>query len=218
MSQWIEQRTRWMLGLVVAVALALGPTPAASQSARSGGADDSSTNGLGSDADVKVEGFLEAPPALTLPLPAGAPPVTALVSLGLPAIQVPFVITETTPVEVEDGLPPVTLVAGDRIEIEARLVGATFQATRVKIEDFPELELRGTAQGVPGAVALPLPPGVALDFTLVLGGSGLALPVRLTAAARLRDGSFVLQDGTLLEIEGVVRGFQIIIIETHRED
>jgi hypothetical protein len=71
---------------------------------------------------------------------------------------------------------------------------------------------------VPGAVALPLPPGTALDFTLVLGASGLTLPVRLTAATRLRDGSFLLQNSTLLEIEGVVRAFQIVITETHRED
>jgi hypothetical protein len=211
-----------MLGALVAAGLVLGPT-AATPSGRSDGADDGSGSSGGSDSDVsdsdvKVEGFLEAPAALTLPLPAGAPPVTALVSLGLPAIQIPFVITATTPVEVEDGLAPATVVAGDRIEIEARLAGGIFQATRVKIEDFPELELRGTAQGVPGAVTLPLPPGAALDFTLVLGTSGLALPVRLTAATRLRDGPFVLGNGTRMEIDGIVRGLQIVITETHRED
>jgi hypothetical protein len=58
-------------------------------------------------------------------------------------------ITPATQVEVEHALAPVTIADGDALEIEARLVGAVFEATRVEVDDFPELKLRGTVQGLP---------------------------------------------------------------------
>jgi Domain of unknown function (DUF5666) len=217
-------RTTWHRARTAAAALALGalallsPAPARAESG--------SSNGNGSNqsrSEIKLKGFVAvAPPGpggtLTLPLPAGAAPVVVTVSFGVPAVTVPVTITPATQVEVERALPPVTIADGDALEIEARLVGAVFEATRVELEDFPELELRGTVQGLPaGGVSLPLGPSATLDFTLFLGASGLTVPIRVTSVTRLEDGPFVLTDGALIDVEAVIRDSRIVATELELE-
>jgi Domain of unknown function (DUF5666) len=218
-------RTTLRRAHTAAAALLLGALALASSAparAESGSSDGDGGNGGGSE--IKLKGFVDvAPPGpggtLTLPLPPGAAPVVVTVSFGVPAVTIPVTITSATQVEVEHALAPVTIADGDALEIEARLVGAVFEATRVEVEDFPELELRGTVQGLPTeGVSLPLGPGATVDFTLLLGASGLTVPVRVTSGTRLEDGPFVLTNGALIEVEAVVRDFRIVATELEVED
>lgn len=162
-----------------------------------------------SDSELKLAGLADVPPtgpggALTLPLASGSPPVTLLVSLGEPAILVAVQITPSTAIEAESFLP-VTLVDGDRVKIEGLLTGGVLQATKLEIEDFPELQLPGTAQGLPASgVALPLPSGASVVFTLSLGSSG-SVPVRVTSSTRIDEGPGVLMNGASMQVEGILR-------------
>src|SRR5438552_8781096 len=90
------------------------------------------------DSALKIAGFADVPPAgpggrLALPLASGAPPVTSKVQLGNPAVQMPIQITSSTKIESETG-SPVTLTDGDRVKMDAVIVGAVLRATKLKLE------------------------------------------------------------------------------------
>jgi hypothetical protein len=166
------------------------------------------------EADVNLKGSVEILPAgpggtLVLPLPPGAAPVTIQVLLGSPALQLAIVVTANTFAEPS----PLTLVDGDSVKIAGRLAGGAIVATEIEREDFPEIRLRGIAQGLPGSGALPLPPGVVVDFVIALGVPGGDIPVRLTSAARLEHGPFVLANGSPIEIEGRLQEGRVRITE-----
>lgn len=173
------------------------------------------------DEEVELQGIVDVLPQgpggmLTLPLPAGSPNVTVLLEVGIPAVAIPFTITPSTGIDVEEGSSPVTLVDGDRVTLDAMIVGGTLFAIDLEVNAFPELELRGTAGGLPASgVALPLPQNSPpVDFTLDLGVAGVGpLPVRVTSDTQVEGSAFTLKNGDPIEIEGLVRDFVIAITE-----
>jgi hypothetical protein len=175
------------------------------------------------DSEIKLQGFVDVLPAgpggsLTLPLAPGSSPVIVILSLGIPSVQLEVTITPSTQIEVEEGGLPVTLTDGNLVQLEAVVGSGIIQVTKLEIEEFPEVDLRGTAQGLPpGGVSLPLSPGSTIDFTLSLGVPGGDLPVRLTSDTQIEGGPFLLTNGSAIEVEGVVRDFTIVITEIERD-
>ncbi len=173
------------------------------------------------DSEVKLSGFVDVPPAgpggsLTLPLPEGASPVTVFLSIGIPTVVIPVIITPQTEIEAEEG-SSVTIVDGDRLEIEAMVVSTSIFALEVEVEPFPELELICVTEGLPpGGVPLPLAPGTTLNFTCDF--AGFDLPVRLTSAAKVEDAPFTLTNTLPIRIEGAVRDGAIVITELELVD
>ncbi len=181
-----------------------------------------SSGWVSEDTEIKLAGFADVPPAgaggtLTLPLAPGSLPVTLIVTFGIPSVQVAVMITPATAIKSESG-PPVTLADGDRVKIEAAVVNGSLQAVELELEAFPELELVGTAQGLPTAgVVLPLAPGTTVDFTLAFGVSGASLPIRLTADTKVEGGPVTLVNGVSVEVDAVVRGLRIVATELSLE-
>lgn len=176
----------------------------------------------GSDGELK--GLVDVPPlgvlgggTLLLPLPFGAAPVTVDVLLGIPAVRVPVVISPATQIETEEGIaPPVPLTDGDRIEVDFKIVGGNVIAEKLKVENFPEIEARGTVSEVPGgSLPLPLPLGASpVTVTFTLGASGVSLPVVITDGTKVENGGgFVLVNGALVEIEAISLNGQITVTE-----
>jgi hypothetical protein len=205
-----------VLGVLLLGALVVGPGVARADS-----------DGEGSDeiTHLSLEGFVDAPPSgaggsLPLPLAPGAPPVIVTLTFGVPAVQVLVTISPETRIRGETGLPtPITLVDGDRVKIDVRVVGNTLQARRLRLEEFPELKLRGLAQGIPGgSVPLPLAAGTVVDFNIALGGSTVTLPVRVTSFTKIEDGSFTLNNGDAVEVKALVNDFLIVATKIERED
>jgi hypothetical protein len=162
----------------------------------------------GADSDLKVSGAVVSGGPVTLPLAPGAPAVTLIVSLGLGTIQVPVSITPLTLIEAEEGVP-ITLVDGDRVEVEAVPGAGVLVASKVEVEDFPEVELRGVAQGLPpGGGSLPVAPGGTLDFALVL--IGVSVPVRVTGTTRVEAGLSILANGAVVKVEGSMRDGRVV--------
>lgn len=167
---------------------------------------------------LKLAGFADVPPdgaggTLTLPLPQGASPVTIHVTFGIPSVSIPVVITRTTQIEFDDGLP-VTLADGDRIKVEAVVNNGVIRAVKLEIDEFPDLELRGTASGLPAAgVSLPLAAGATVNFIVTLGSSDVDVPVRLTDKTKIRGGGFTLQNGDPVRVEAAVQNNAIVATE-----
>jgi hypothetical protein len=167
---------------------------------------------------LKLAGFVDVPPdgaggTLTLPLAQGASPVTIHVTFGVPGVSIPVEITRTTQIEFDDGLP-VTIGDGDRIRVEAVVNGGVIRAVKLEIDEFPDLELRGTASGLPaGGVNLPLAAGATVNFIVTLGSSDVDVPVRLTDKTRIRGGHFTLQNGDPVRVEAAVRNNAIVATE-----
>jgi hypothetical protein len=196
-----EMRRSWlppMTLLALALALVAPPTPARA------------------DEDIKIAGTLAAGGPVALPV-TGAP-VVLTIAIGVLGITLDVTVTSQTVPDAEEGLPRV-LNNGDRVEVEAVVgPGGTLQATEIEVEDFPELEFRGRAQGVPPAgIPLPLAAGTA-DFTLVL--LGFPLPMRLTTATIVDDvpAAFTLTNGGCVQAEGFVSGGVIQVSEIKAED
>lgn len=226
--RWRHQTTVALLALLFLGGLVVaGPgTPVAHGSdsqdcdhpaANPGDACDSaseSSHDLG-DSEIKLEGFVDvAPPGPggSLNLPVAAPVVVSL-SFGIPAVSVPIRITPTTAIESEKG-PLATLADGDRVKVKVRVVAGALEAVKLELEEFPELKLVGTAQGLPPlGLSLPLPPATTADFVLGLGASGVTLPIRLTSATKLEEGPFVLHNGDSVKIEALMQDFHIVATE-----
>ncbi len=165
---------------------------------------------------ASVQGVVDVEPfgaggALTLPLPPGSPPVIVNLSLGIPSIQILVTITSETDIDAEDGLP-ITVVDGDLVEIELKPGASGLVATELKVREFPELELEGTALGVPATgVSLPLPSGITIDFVISL--FGFELPLRVTGETQVKNGPLSLFNGVPIRIEGAIRDFVIVVTE-----
>ena len=172
----------------------------------------------GAASDVKVAGIVDVLPAgsggtLTLPLAPGAAPVDLLVSLGAPSLQVLVQITPATVITAESGLP-VTITDGDRVKAEAMVVGSVLRASKLEVEKFPEIELIGTAKGLPASgVTLPLPVGQTLDFVVSLSVSGADMSVRMTGATRVEHGPLTLVNGAVVQVESVLQNFHVVVTE-----
>ena len=165
----------------------------------------------GADSDIKVAGAVVSGGPVTLPLAPGASAVTLIVSMGLGTIQVPVSITPQTVIEAEEGVP-ITLVDGDRVEVEAVPGSGVLVASKLEVEDFPEVELRGVAQGLPsGGASLPVAPGGTLDFALVL--IGVSVPVRVTGTTRVEVGLSTLANGAVVKVEGSMRDGRVAATE-----
>ena len=167
---------------------------------------------------LKLAGFADVSPVgtggtLTLPLPQGASPVTIHITFGVPSVSIPVEITRTTQIEFDDGLP-VTLADGDRIRVEAVVNDGVIRAVKLEIEEFPDLELRGTASGLPAAgVSLPLATGATVNFIVTLGSSDVDVPVRLTDKTKVRGGDFTLHNGDPVRVEAAVKNNAIVATE-----
>ena len=60
------------------------------------------------------------------------------------------------------------------------IVDDVIRATKLELEEFPEIEVRGTASNLPaGGVTLPVPSGTTIHFTVTLV-AGVDVPVVLT--------------------------------------
>jgi hypothetical protein len=173
------------------------------------------------DAEMKLAGFADVPPSgaggtLSLPLAAGATPVTINLTFGVPSLKVPVEITHSTHVESETGLP-VAVTDGDRVTVEAIVVQGVLRASRLKVDEFPELELNGTVKGLPAAgVTLPLAAGATADLVVTLGTSGIDVPVRLTSKTKVHGQSLTIDNGDKVKIEAGVQNNLVVATEIKR--
>jgi hypothetical protein len=194
--------------LVAGVALVSGWTLCAA------GAADAST--------MELKGVIDVPPfgpggTLVLPLPSSAPPVTVLVSVGSPPVVVPVRIDASTSADTNDG-SALILTDGVAVEVYLQAQNDVFRAISIE-EDFPDdVLVRGTVEGLtPGAsVSLPLPLGGVADFLVRLEGApSVIVPVRIFSRSHVQF-SFVVQNGTLIEVEGLLRNGQILATDVVR--
>jgi hypothetical protein len=162
------------------------------------------------DDELKIAGFvagLGGP--LNLPV---AFPVTIQIQLGIPMVQIPVLITPSTAVKSETGQQ--VLTNGDRVKIEAVIAGGAINATELKLEAFPEIEVTGTASGLPPAgISLPLAPNalpVTFQLTLV---PGVTLTVVLNGNTKVEDEPLTLTNGAVVEIEAAVRNMMLVVTE-----
>lgn len=165
------------------------------------------------EGDIKIQGFAGVPgSSLTLPLPDGAAPVTVDVTFGVPSVTIPVQITSDTKIKGKSKSGAVVVTDGDAVKIKASLAGSVLRASRLELEDFPELELTGLVEGLPAAgVTLPLAAGATLDFIVALGASGVDVPVRVTSSTKLDEKPTTLSNGDLVRVEAVVRGGRIVV-------
>jgi hypothetical protein len=172
---------------------------------------------VSADAEIKLAGFADVPgTTLSLPLAPGATPVTVNLKFGVPNLTIPVEITHSTHVESETGLP-VTLTDGDRVTVEAVMVQGVLRASRLKVDEFPELELSGTAGGLPSAgVTLPLAAGATVDFIVTLGASGIDVPVRLTDKTKFHGPSLTIHNGDKVQVEAGVQNNLVVATELKR--
>ena len=167
--------------------------------------------------EMTLAGFADVPGStLQLPLAAGASPVVINVTFGIPSVTIPVQVTTATKVKSDFGLP-VTLIDGDRIQVDMRVVGNLLHADKIEVEAFPELELIGAAKGLPAAgVTLPLAAGATVDFAISLGASGVDVPVRLTANTKIKGHIEAIHNGDTLRLEAAVRDNKIVVTEINR--
>ena len=163
--------------------------------------------------DIKIRGFAGVPgTSLTLPLPSGAAPVIVEVTFGVPSVTIPVQVTSDTKITGKSRSGAVVVTDGDAVKVRAALVGNVLRASRLELEDFPELELTGLAKGLPAAGAtLPLAAGATLDCVVTLGASGVDVPVRLTSSTKLDEKPTTIHNGDLLRVEAAVRGGRIVV-------
>jgi hypothetical protein len=165
------------------------------------------------DAGLKIAGFVDVPGStLNLPLAHGDAPVTIQVKLGIPAVQIPIQITSSTAVVSETGRE-VTLTDGDRVKIKGMIVDNVIRATKLELEEFPEIEVRGTASSLPpaGGVTLPVPSGATIDVTVTLV-PGVDVTVVLTEHTKV-EGRHTLANGDIIRIDAVLKDTQLVATE-----
>ena len=171
------------------------------------------------DAELKLAGFADVPGSggtLSLPLPGGTSPVIINLTFGIPSVTIPVEITHATHIGSDVDLPA-ALTDGDRITVEAVVVQGVVRASRLQIDEFPELELAGTAKGLPAAgVTVPLASGATADFIVTLGASGVDVPVRLTAHTKVKGAPFTIFDGNKVQVEAGIQNNAIIATEIRR--
>ena len=173
------------------------------------------------DAEMKLAGFADVPPSgdggtLSLPLAPGATPVTINLTFGVPSLKIPVEITHSTHVESETGLP-VALTDGDRVTVEAIVVQGVLRASRLKVDEFPELELNGTATGLPASgVTLPLAAGTTVDLIVTLGTSSIDVGVRLTSKTKIHPPSLTIENGDKVKVEAGVQNNLVVATEIKR--
>ena len=169
------------------------------------------------DAEMKLAGFADVPGAtLSLPLDPGATPVTINLKFGVPSLTIPVEIAHSTHIESDTGLP-VTITDGDRVTVEANVVQGVLRASRLKVDEFPELELHGRASGLPAAgVTLPLGAGVTVDFVVTLDASGIEVPVRLTEKTKIHGQSLTIENGDKVKVEAGVQNNHVVATEIKR--
>jgi hypothetical protein len=174
----------------------------------------SASPGMAADeGDIKVRGFATVPgPSLTLPLPDGAAPVTIDMTFGIPAVTIPIQVTSDTKIKTKGKSPVIVVADGDALKIRASVVGTALRASRLELQDFPELELIGVVEGLPAAgVALPLAAGTTQDMVVQLGASGVDVLVQLTSKTKLDKPSLTLHNGDVVRVEAVVRGGSVVV-------
>lgn len=165
------------------------------------------------EGDIKIQGFAGVPgSSVTLPLPSGAAPVIVNVTFGVPSVTIPVQITPDTKIKGKSKSGAIVVADGDAVKIKAALVDDVLRASRLELEDFPELELTGLADGLPAAgVTLPLPAGTTLDIIVVLGASDVEVPVRLTSNTKLDEKPTTIRNGDLIRVEAVVRAGRLVV-------
>jgi hypothetical protein len=164
------------------------------------------------DSDIRLKGFAVVPgSSLSLPLADGAPPVVIDVTFGVPAVTIPVQITSSTQIKRKAGADSLLVADGDPVEIRAVVAGDLLRATRLELEDFPELQLKGVVGGLPPAgVGLPLAPGTTVDIVLTLGTSDVEVPLRLTSTTKVSEPR-TLRNGDLVRPEAVIRDGNLVV-------
>lgn len=143
--------------------------------------------------------------------------MTVLVQLGTPPQLVPVQVTSSTKIKSETGVP-LTLVDNDRVKIDAVIAGSIIQATQLELDPFPEIEVTGTAQGLPSAgVTLPLPAGTSVTFSVLLV-PGVSVTVVLTENTKVEEGPLTLTNGAIVQIEAVLQNNVLVVTEISAED
>jgi Domain of unknown function (DUF5666) len=166
--------------------------------------------------------------SLTLPLAPGSPGVTITLFLGgTGGPAVPIMVTPNTKVEAEDDKEEVsesiTLIDGDLIEVRGKLQNGQIVATKIELQEFPEIKVFGSVD-VPGtSLTLPLAPGSpGVTITLFLGGTGgPAVPIIVTPSTRVRGGTtLTLHDNDFIAAKTLLRSGQIVAVKigTQNED
>jgi hypothetical protein len=165
------------------------------------------------DSGLKIAGFASVPGGtLDLPLAKGDTPVTIEVELGVPAVSIPILITSSTKIESETGLP-VTLTDDDRVKVDAFVAGGVITARKLELDEFPEIEVRGTVSGLPAAgLTLPLAQGTTADLTVEVV-PGVVVTVVLTDKTKVKHATQTLTNGDTVKVEAVLRNVQLVVTE-----
>jgi hypothetical protein len=94
----------------------------------------------------------------------------------------------------------VRLIDGDRVKIHGVIADDVIRATKLELEEFPEIEVRGTASNLPaGGVTLPVPSGITIHFTVTLV---------LTEHAKV-EGRHTLANDDTVRIDAVLKDNQL---------
>jgi hypothetical protein len=97
------------------------------------------------------------------------------------------------------------------------VVQGVLRASRLKIDEFPELELNGTVKGLPAAgVTLPLAAGTTADLIVTLGTSGIDVHVRLTSKTKFHGQSLSIHNGDKVKVEAGVQNNLVVATEIKR--
>lgn len=163
---------------------------------------------------IKLKGFMVDVPGGSMTLPVAAN-VNVSISLGSPAVTIPFAITPATEIKEEEGVPPTTLTTGDIVEVKLAIQAGLLVATELELEDFPEFEFDCRISDVPGG-SLALPPASDTTVQCTLELIGQTLPITLTPNMK-REGIAVLTEGQLTEVEGIVRNGALLVTEIEFE-
>jgi hypothetical protein len=165
---------------------------------------------------MELRGTIDVPPlgpggTLVLPLSTGVAPVTVLIAVGTPPVSVPVRLDGLTSAQTNDGA---ALVLGDgaAVKVYVQAESGVFTAVSIDQDIRREVRVRGAVQGfAPGAaVTLPLSIGGTLDFQIALEGApAITVPVRVFSASHV-SGPIVIQNGALVEVEGLLRSGQIL--------
>ena len=106
-----------------------------------------------------------------------------------------------------------TLTDGDRVKIEAVLVGNTIHATELVLEQFPDVEIKGTASGLPsGGLSVPLAQGTTVGVVVTVA-PGVTVPVVITENTKTEGGPEGIANGDTVTVDAVLKNGQLVVTE-----
>lgn len=165
-------------------------------------------------AQVKVSGLVMVGGVLPLPVTVNTQIDLLLGGARGPVIRI--ILTPSTVVEFEETGAPSSLQDNDFVEAEAVLLGRDLIVQELEVEEFAEVELRGTVIGLSAPLSLPVV--VDTPVTILVGGSsGLPVQVVITPSTRIEEGLSSLMNDDQVEVEVVLRGKSLKATELEKE-